>query len=117
MGHAPLTWAFAEVAPLFLRGHEPGQTSLATLENKHDTGKALSRLAHQLARAVYGMLKRKPAFALAQCLRPSGSSAGAPGAERDTAGRSLHRTAMQPMRAASVTAEVRLGPLALRPAL
>jgi len=32
------------------------------LEKKHDTGKALSILAHKLGRAIYYMLKRKVAF-------------------------------------------------------
>jgi hypothetical protein len=32
------------------------------LENKHGKGKALTVLAHQLARAVYFMLKRPTAF-------------------------------------------------------
>jgi hypothetical protein len=39
------------------------------LEKKHDQGKALSILAHKLARAVYFMLKRKTAFDLGQFLR------------------------------------------------
>jgi hypothetical protein len=33
------------------------------LAKKHDQGKALTVLAHQLARAVYDMLKRHVAFA------------------------------------------------------
>ena len=68
-GNAHLTWAFSEAATLFLRGNEPGQKYLARLEKKHDKGKALSILAHKLARAVYGMLKRKTAFDLEQFLR------------------------------------------------
>jgi len=79
-GNAHLTWAFSEAATLFLRGNEPGQKYLARLEKKHDKGKALSILAHKLARAVYGMLKRKTAFDLEQFLRTSGSRAGEPGA-------------------------------------
>jgi transposase len=69
IGNAHLTWAFSEAAPLFLRGNEPGQKSRARWENKPDKGKALSSLAHQLARAVYVMLKRKTAFDLEPCLR------------------------------------------------
>ena len=57
-----LKWAFSEAAPLFLRNNPHGQKLLARLEKKHDKGKALSILAHQLARAVYFMLKRKVAF-------------------------------------------------------
>jgi transposase len=110
IGHAPLPWAFSDAAPLFRRGHEPGQTSLATLEKKHDKGTARSSLAHQLARAVSGMRQRKTAVALEPFLRPEGSSAGAPGAARDTAGSSRHRTAGKPSMAASLHAEVRRGP-------
>ena len=62
IGHAHLTWAFGEAAALFLRNNEAGQTYLARLEKKHDQGKALSILAHKLARAVYYMLKRKVAL-------------------------------------------------------
>ena len=69
IGNAHLKWAFSEAATLFLRGNEPGQKYLARLEKKHDQGKALSILAHKLARAVYCMLKRKTAFALEPCLR------------------------------------------------
>lgn len=62
IGNAHLTWASGEAAALFLRNNEAGQTYLARLEQQHDTGKALSILAHTLARAVYYMLKRKVTF-------------------------------------------------------
>jgi hypothetical protein len=62
IGNAHLKWAFSDAATLFLRHHPEGQKLLARLENKHDKGKALSILAHQLGRAVYFMLKRKVAF-------------------------------------------------------
>jgi hypothetical protein len=117
MGNAHLTWAFSEAATLFLRGNEPGQKYLARLEKKHDKGKALSILAHKLARAVYGMLKRKTAFDLEQFLRTSGSRAGEPGASLDTEGMRLHRTDVKPLMAASLHAAVRLGPISLSPAL
>ena len=68
IGNAHLKWAFSEAATLFLRGNEPGQKYLARLEKKHDKGKALSILAHKLARAVYCMLKRQTAFELEQFL-------------------------------------------------
>jgi transposase len=79
-GNAHRKWAFSEAATLFLRGNEPGQKYRARLENKHDNGKALSILAHKLARAVSCRLKRQTAFALGQFLRSSGSRAGEPGA-------------------------------------
>ena len=117
IGNAHLTWAFSEAATLFLRGNEPGQKYLARLEKKHDKGKALSILAHKLARAVYGMLKRTTAFDLGQFLRSSGSRAGEPGASLDTEGMRLHRTDVKPLMAASLHAAVRLGPISLSPAL
>jgi hypothetical protein len=55
-------WAFSEAAVLFLRDNPEGQKFLSRLEKKHDKGKALTILAHKLARAVYYMLKRKVAF-------------------------------------------------------
>jgi len=114
-GNAHLTWAFAEAAPLFLRGNGPGQKSLATWEKQHDNGTALSLLAHKLARAVSGRLKRKTAFDLEQCLRTEGSRADEPGASLAMEGSSLHRTARKPMLAASVNAAVRRGPISLSP--
>jgi hypothetical protein len=116
-GNAHLKWAFSEAATRFLRGHEPGPKSLAKFANKPDTGQALSSLAHKRARAVYVMLTRQTAFELEQCLRTAGSSTGAPGADLDTEGRSRHPTDVKPRLAASWNAEVRLGPISLRPAL
>lgn len=86
IGTAHLTWAFSEAAALFLRHNEPGQKLLARLEKKHDQGKALSMLAHQLGRAVYDMLKRTTALAMDIFLRTSGSRAGEPGASLDAQG-------------------------------
>src|SRR5918994_458306 len=62
IGNAHLKWAFSEAATLFLRDNPAGQKFLARVEKKHDKGKALTILAHKLARAVYYMLKRKVAF-------------------------------------------------------
>jgi transposase len=64
IGNAHLKWAFSEAAVLFLRGNEAGQKYVARLEQKHGKGKALSILAHKLARAVYVLLKRQEAFDL-----------------------------------------------------
>jgi hypothetical protein len=52
IGNAHLKWAFSEAATLFLRTNPEGQKLLGRLEKKHDQGKALSILAHQLGRAV-----------------------------------------------------------------
>jgi transposase len=69
IGNAYLTWAFSEAAVLFLRNNLAGQKSLARLEKKHGKGKALTVLAHKLARAVYSMLKREVVFDLATFLQ------------------------------------------------
>jgi transposase len=68
IGNAYLKWAFSEAAVLFLRNNPAGQKSLARLERKHGKGKALTVLAHQLARAVYDLLKRDPVFEMHRCL-------------------------------------------------
>jgi len=62
IGNAFLKWAFSEAAVGFLRNNPPGQAYLARLEKKHGKAKALTALAHKLARAVYYMLRRKEAF-------------------------------------------------------
>jgi transposase len=62
IGHAYLKWAFSEAAVLFLRANPTGQKYLARLEKKYGKGKALTVLAHKLARAVYYMWKRDTVF-------------------------------------------------------
>ena len=62
IGNAYLKWAFSEAAVLFLRNNPEGQKYLARLEKKHSKGKALTILAHRLARAVYHLLTRGEAF-------------------------------------------------------
>jgi transposase len=69
IGNAYLKWAFSEAAVLFLRANPNGQKYLARLENKHGKGKALTVLAHKLARAVYYMLHRKTAFDMEKFLQ------------------------------------------------
>jgi transposase len=69
IGHAHLKWAFSEAAVLCLRHHPAGQQYMARLEKKHHQGKALTILAHTLARAVYSMLKRQTAFDMDKCLQ------------------------------------------------
>jgi transposase len=64
IGNAHLKWAFSEAAVLFLRDNPAAQKLLARLEKKHGKGKALTILAHKLARAVYYMLQRQTAFDL-----------------------------------------------------
>lgn len=62
IGNTYLKWAFSEAAVLFLRNNPAAQKYLARLEPKHGKGKALTILAHKLARAVYYMLKRDTVF-------------------------------------------------------
>jgi transposase len=64
IGNAYLKWAFSEAAVLFLRNNPAGQKYLTRLEKKHGTGKALTVLAHTLARAICYMLKRETTFDL-----------------------------------------------------
>jgi transposase len=71
IGHAYLQWAFSEAAGLCLRATPAGQRYLARLENKHGQGKALTVLAHKLARAVYDMCTRQTAFDMAKLLNQS----------------------------------------------
>jgi transposase len=68
IGNAHLKWAFSEAAVLFLRDNPAGQKFLTRLEKKHSKGKALTILAHKLARAVYYMLKHKTAFDMSKFL-------------------------------------------------
>ena len=84
IGNAHLTWAFSEAAVLFLRDHPPAQTYRARLEKTHDQGKALTVLAHQLARAAYDLLKRHEAFDQDQFFPHEWRGAAEPGASRDT---------------------------------
>jgi transposase len=69
IGNAYLQWAFSEAAVLFLRTNPAGQQYLARLEKKHGKGKALTVLAHKLARAVYHRLKRATAFDMPRFLQ------------------------------------------------
>src|SRR5713101_4978237 len=64
IGNAHLRWAFAEAAVLFLRQNQPGKKYFTKLEHKHGKAKALTVLAHKLARAVYYMLSRQQGFDL-----------------------------------------------------
>ena len=109
IGNASLTWAFSEAAVLFLRNHPAGQKYLTRLEKKHGKGKALSVLAHKLARAVYSMLKRGTAFEMDQFLHGSGSGAGEPAAELGHHGISLTTVLRQEAPPASANASEHRG--------
>ena len=62
IGNAHLKWAFSEAAVLSLRQNPTAQRYVARLAHKHGKAKALTILAHKLARAVYFMLSRGHAF-------------------------------------------------------
>jgi hypothetical protein len=115
IGHGHLTWAFSEAAVLCLRHNPAGQTDVARVEKTHGQGKALTSLAHQLARAVYEMLKRKTAFKMDTCLHGSGSSAGEPDASRATPGISRSHAGSRSCGTASLNAKGRLGLLSQSP--
>src|ERR671922_663419 len=76
IGNAHLKWAFSEAAVLFLRNNAQGQQFLTRLEKKHGKGKALTILAHKLARAVYYMLTRDTVFEMDRFLNGYGSRVG-----------------------------------------
>src|SRR5262245_56494928 len=80
IGNADLKWAFSEAAVIFLRHKPVGQKYLTRLEKKHGKGKALTVLAHTLARAVYYLLRRDTVFEMDQFLRGEGRGAGEPAA-------------------------------------
>jgi hypothetical protein len=86
IGNAYLKWAFSEAAVLFLRNNPEGQKYLARLEKKHRKGKALTVLAHRLARAVYPLLIRGEAFDQQKFLNRQGREAGKPDASLDKPG-------------------------------
>jgi transposase len=86
-GKASRKWACSEAAVLCLRAHPAGQKSLRRLENKPGKGKALTVLAHKLARAVYDRRQRPTAFDMNKVLTGSRSGASEPGAAPATAGR------------------------------
>jgi transposase len=66
LGNAYLKWAFSAAAVLCWRAHPTGQTYLARVEQQHGKGKALTVLAHQLARAGSHMWRRDTVLALAK---------------------------------------------------
>jgi transposase len=88
-GNAYLQWAFSAAAVLCLCNHPAGHKSLTRLEKKHSKGKALTVLAHKLARAVYDMVKRRTACDMDQFLHGSGSGASEPTASLGHYGVSL----------------------------
>jgi hypothetical protein len=110
IGKASLKWAFSEAAVLFLRDNPAGQKSLARLEKKHGQGKALTVLAHQLARAVYDMLKRGVVFDLDKCLQSSRGGASEPAASLGHDGLSLATVLCNNTPSASTNAHEHIGP-------
>jgi hypothetical protein len=108
-GHASLTGACSEAGGLCRRDQPAGPNYLTRWEKKPGQGQALTVLAHPLARAVYGMLKRHPACAMAKCLTGEGSSAGAPDADLDGDGIGLQGGRCKDLLPASRNATERIG--------
>jgi transposase len=86
IGTAPLQWAFADAAVLFLSNHPAAQNSRARLEKKHDKGQAVTLLAQKLARAVYSMRTRQGAVATETFSQREGRGADEPDASLDNQG-------------------------------
>ena len=80
IGNAHLKWAFSEAAVLFLRLNPEGKAYYGKLKKKHGAGKALTILAHKLARAVYYMLTREKAFGIDVFLNRKKEGMGEPAA-------------------------------------
>jgi transposase len=95
IGNAHLKWACSEAAVLFLWDNPAGQKFLGRLAKKHSKGKALTILAHTLARAVYYMLQHKTAFDMPKFLHSSGGGVGKLAASRDNHGMTLTIHALQ----------------------
>src|SRR5262249_20708149 len=106
-GNAPRTWALSQAAGVCLRDQPRRHKYLARLEKTLAKGKALTRLAHQLARAVSDMRKRHTACAMYPCLQSEGSRVGEPDASLDTQGMSLERAYVTSCGTASLHAKVR----------
>jgi len=68
IGNVHLKWAFSEAAVGFLRKNPAGKAYYERLVRKHGKGKALTVLAHKLARAVYYIWKRDQVFDQEKCL-------------------------------------------------
>ncbi len=62
IGNVHLKWAFSEAAVGFLRNNPEGKKHYDRLLHKHGKGKALTVLAHKLARAVYYIWKKDTVF-------------------------------------------------------
>ncbi len=93
IGNAQLTWAFSEAAVFCLRDNPAGQQWLARLAKKPSKGKALTILAHTLARAISSMRKRQTACDLETCLHAEGRGGGARTVSLDSHGMHLLRNA------------------------
>ena len=62
IGNPHLKWVFSEAATLFLRQNPEARKYKEKLARKHGKSKAMTILAHKLARTTYFMLKRKTVF-------------------------------------------------------
>jgi transposase len=109
IGNAHRTWACSEAAVLCFRDHPAGQPWLMRLARKPSKGKALTILAHPLARAVYSMRKRQTACALETCLQAEGRGGGARTVSLDSHGMHLLRHARHGVKNGVLERSERLG--------
>jgi transposase len=91
LGNASLKWAFSEAAVLFLRRTPEGPRYVARLEKTPGTGKALTVLAHKVARAGYDLLSRARVFERRTFLHRYWRGVGEPVASRAHHGPSLQQ--------------------------
>jgi transposase len=109
LGHADLTWAFSDAAVRFVRAHPSGQQDLTRLEQTPGQGKALTVLAHPVARAVYDRLTRATAFNMAPFIHGERRGASEPDASLDRDGMRLNRARCNHGLPASVNANAHVG--------
>jgi Transposase IS116/IS110/IS902 family len=109
IGNAHLKWAFSEAAVLGLRQNPTAQQYVARLAHKHGKGKALTILAHKLARAVYFMLSRGHAFDVTKFFA-SPTAGGRAGSATDRAPEPTSGAALRGRRAARLDDAARSGP-------
>jgi transposase len=62
IGNAHLKWAFSEAAVLFIKDNDFSKKYHRNLVNHYGRAKAMSIIAHKLARAAYYILKRRECF-------------------------------------------------------
>ena len=91
IGHVSRTWACSDAAGLFWRHHPAGPQSRARVATPQSPGKALTGLAHPVARAGDDRWKWETAVDLDPCVNECWRGAGEPAASRAADGIRLAR--------------------------